>query len=474
MHRQRRFQFSNTKTGDALREIIGSIEREGFICQPRADIWGRGCLGYNAAALINLGSLLSMVILSIGLIVFVAYFFRALFERTGIPDVLFLLGAGILVGPVLGMTSPADFGKAGPVLSTMALIVILLESGTDLDLQALRGALRPTLTLSLLSFGTTSLVIAYVGWAMLGLSLLPAAMLGVICGCTAASVVIPLVQMVDMGEKARTILILESAIADVLSIVGILALLDFATSGGISAGRVAGSTVASMLMATVIGILGGLGWLLVLKIVRRITSSMFATVAYCLLIYGIAEQLGFSGALAALSFGLALSNHRAFGLDRLAHVGEIGKLKAAELNFFAEIVFVLKTFFFVYLGISMQFTAPRMVWLAVLMVVTVCLARHLVVMLTMDRDISRRDAAVSAIMMPKGLVSAVLATIPLQQGVVGGEIIRDATYMIVLVSIVLTAALLPLYDRPPLAYFYGRAMARFAGTGGEEPRNRGP
>lgn len=415
-----------------------------------------------------------MVILSIGLIVFVAYFFRAIFERTGIPDVLLLLGAGILVGPVLGMTSPADYGKVGQALSTMALIVILLESGADLDLQALRGALRPTLTLSLLSFATTGLVIAYVGWALLGLSLLPAAMLGVICGCTAASVVIPLVQMLDMGDKARTILILESAIADVLSIVGVLTLLDFATSGDISAGRVAGATVASILMAAVIGIIGGLGWLLALKVVRRLTSSMFATVAYCFVIYGIAEQAGFSGALAALSFGLALTNHRAFGLDRLAHVGEIGKLKVAEFNFFSEIVFVLKTFFFVYLGISMQFTAPRMVALAALVVVTVCLVRHLVVMLTMDRDISRRDAAVSAIMMPRGLVSAVLATIPLQQGVAGGEIIRDATYMIVLVSIVLTSLLLPLYDRPPLSYFYGRAMARFAPLGGEESRKANP
>jgi len=415
-----------------------------------------------------------MVILSIGLIVFFAYFFRTLFERTGVPDVLMLLVAGIIVGPVLGMTSPADFGKVGQVLSTMALIVILLESGTDLDLQALRGALRPTLTLTLLSFGGTGVVVAYVGWALLGLSPLPAAMLGVICGCTAASVVIPLVQMLDMGDKARTVLILEAAIGDALSIVGILALVEFATSGDISPGRVAGATIASMLMATVIGVIGGLGWLLVLKLVRRLTSSMFATVAYCFVIYGVAEQLGFSGALAALTFGLALTNHRAFGLDRLAHVREVGKLKAAEFSFFAEIVFVLKTFFFVYLGISMQFTAPRMVWLAVLMVVTVCLARHLVVMLAMDRDISRRDAAVSAIMMPKGLVSAVLATIPLQQGVAGGEIIRDATYMIVLVSIVLTSVLLPLCDRPPLAYFYRRAMARFAPDGAGKPGSGAP
>jgi len=48
-------------------------------------------------------------------------------------------------------------------------------------------------------------------------------------------------------------------------------------------------------------------------------------------------------------------------------------------------------------------------------------------------------------MAPKGLASAVLATLPLQFGVVGGELIRDTTYMVVLVSITLTALLVMIY-----------------------------
>jgi cell volume regulation protein A len=48
-------------------------------------------------------------------------------------------------------------------------------------------------------------------------------------------------------------------------------------------------------------------------------------------------------------------------------------------------------------------------------------------------------------MAPKGLAAAVLATLPLEYGVAGGEVIRDTTYMVVLVSITLTALLVMVY-----------------------------
>ena len=73
---------------------------------------------------------LSNIILLVGILVFVAHFLSQLFRKTNIPDVLMLMLLGILVGPALGLVSPSDFGKVGSVLSTIALVVILFESGT--------------------------------------------------------------------------------------------------------------------------------------------------------------------------------------------------------------------------------------------------------------------------------------------------------------------------------------------------------
>jgi Na+:H+ antiporter len=50
-------------------------------------------------------------------------------------------------------------------------------------------------------------------------------------------------------------------------------------------------------------------------------------------------------------------------------------------------------------------------------------------------------------MAPKGLGAAVLASVPLQAGIAGGVIIRDQTYFVVLISILLTATMLPSIDR---------------------------
>ena len=52
---------------------------------------------------------ISTFVFSIGLIIFAAHFFTALFERTRVPDVLPLIFLGILIGPLSGILSPDDW-----------------------------------------------------------------------------------------------------------------------------------------------------------------------------------------------------------------------------------------------------------------------------------------------------------------------------------------------------------------------------
>ena len=81
---------------------------------------------------------MAAILLGIGLLVFLAHFFAALFARTRVPDVLLLMVLGIVLGPVTHLLAPDDFGKVGPVLSNLACLVILFESGLTLDLTILR------------------------------------------------------------------------------------------------------------------------------------------------------------------------------------------------------------------------------------------------------------------------------------------------------------------------------------------------
>ncbi|MGH9585009.1 MAG: cation:proton antiporter, partial [Bryobacteraceae bacterium] len=87
-------------------------------------------------------------ILAVGALVFAAHAFTALFSRTRVPDVLLLTIIGILLGPILHLVKPANFGNVGPVFNAVTLVILLFEAGLSLDLDVLRGAIRPILMLT--------------------------------------------------------------------------------------------------------------------------------------------------------------------------------------------------------------------------------------------------------------------------------------------------------------------------------------
>ncbi len=221
-------------------------------------------------------------------------------------------------------------------------------------------------------------------------------------------------------------------------------------------GKLVGSVLAALIFAAVIGVVGGIGWLLVLGKVRDFPNTISSTLAYVFIIYGMTEILGFSGAIASLALGITLTNFEEFGLQRITNVDQkLVPLNEMDLTFYREAVFLLKTYFFVYLGISIHFGSSLQAYAAIAMVVTTYLMRlFLTRYLFQGESYNLRDAAITSMMAPKGLAAAVLATLPMEFGVAGGETIRDVTYMVVLFSISLTAFLVMLYPKhyPQVAY----------------------
>ncbi|MCK6423892.1 MAG: cation:proton antiporter [Burkholderiaceae bacterium] len=406
---------------------------------------------------------MSTTVLTIGVVVFLAHFLALQFRRTHIPDVLVLVLLGIVIGPLTGVVEPQDFGKVGSVLATIALVVILFESGTALDLATLGRTAVSTVQLTLSCFVLSALVVAGIAQGIYGLELLPALMLGATLGGTASAVVIPLVATLRVGPKPGTVLVMESALTDVLCIVGVFALLQAAAQGQLHAGQVFGSVLAALVFAAVIGVLGGIAWLFVLGRVRGFPNTLSSTLAFVFIVYGATEFLGFSGAIAALALGVTLTNHHRLGLDgRIAAAGmRLEPLTAQDLAFFREAVFLLKTYFFVYLGISIRFGDLQIAAVGLAIVVLLFLLRlPLVRWVFRAPEHSLRDAAIASMMAPKGLAAAVLASLPLERGVAGGEVIRDLAYMVVVQSIALTALLVMLLPLAPVQRLYGRLLGK--------------
>ncbi|MDX8385888.1 MAG: cation:proton antiporter [Gallionella sp.] len=405
---------------------------------------------------------MSITIFAIGLTVFFAHFLSLQFRKTNIPDVLVLVMLGIVLGPILGIVSQEDFGRVGSLFATIALVVILFEGGTTLDMKIMSKSLGTTSKLALGSLVLTSIIVTLIGVYVLELPIISASLLGLILGSTSPAVVIPIVNSLGLSEKPSTVLVLESALSDVLSIIGVFALLQIFQHGEVEPGRVVGEVLSAMIFAAAIGVMGGIGWLLVLGKVRDFPNTISSTLAYVFIVYGLTELLGFSGPIAALALGVTLTNFEKLGLNRIPSIDQnLVPLNEIDLAFFREAVFLLKTYFFIYLGISIEFTDINLAIVAVSMVFLIYAMRLLLTrFICNDPVFSLRDASVISMMGPKGLASAVLATLPLKYGVPGGEMIRDVTYMVVLISITLTALLVIAYPRGITRQLYAKTLKK--------------
>src|SRR5689334_17335865 len=121
-------------------------------------------------------------ILVVGFLIFVAHAFTGLFSRTRVPDVLLLTVIGLVLGPILHLVTPQNFGAVGPVFATVTLIIILFEAGLSLDLDVLRGVLRTTFVLTLANFLFTMIAVGITAHFLLRLSPRLTFMLGAILG----------------------------------------------------------------------------------------------------------------------------------------------------------------------------------------------------------------------------------------------------------------------------------------------------
>jgi len=389
---------------------------------------------------------MATTMLFVGAALIAASLFIVLFRRTQIPDVLLLIGVGLLLGPVTARATPEDFGKVGAAASTIALTIILFESGLSLGAASLLKSARSTLMLSGAAFVTTVGVVAVVATAALGVSPSLALATGAILGGTSSAVVIPLVRQLGLGEQATTVLVLESALTDVLCIVLAYAFLGAVISGTTSALAIEWSVLSSFGLAVLIGAGAALLLLLLVSAVQALPNAMVVLTAWVLITFGVAEELGASGAIAALALGFTLSNRDALGISKrraFAHLQHFDD-SAYVVRFTGDLVFILKTFFFIFLGISIRFSSWSTVAWSLVAVIGAYAARLALVRLTLSAAVTRRDAAVASVMAPKGLAAAVLAGVPLQMGIAGGEAVQQFVYMVVLVSIVVTSLAIPL------------------------------
>lgn len=380
---------------------------------------------------------MATILLQIGVIYFLGHLFNHLFMKYRIPDVLLFMLLGVVIGPILLLVTPQDFGGSGHVLSALALLVILFQSGTTLNMKSLAEVSGVGTLLTLLTF--------VISGALVFLASLPftqswqlSVLTGLILAGTSSAVVIPMTQALGVSDKIKNILLLESSLTDVLCIVLTLAVSRAFIGDGLDVTSVSSQVFLSFAVALVIGAAAGLAW----AYIKQSMPAQFATIAFAILIYSVVELLGFSGPISVMCMGFTLAN-----AHRFKKVPCEATLTDVESGFYSELVFVLKTFFFIYLGISMRFDNWVVLPVSILFMLVLFAVRLILVKGLLRGHPSRVEIFYTTLLIPKGLAAAVLAGVPAQSGVVGAEIIPEIVFPTVLVSIVLTSLLIPVASR---------------------------
>lgn len=353
-----------------------------------------------------------------GLLV-LAYLANRFSRRTRVPDVVVLLVCGMLLGPVLHWIDAARFPDVMRGVGTLALILILFAAGLELNLRRALKQFMAGMVLAVLSYGLTFGCVAYFSIRWLGMHTMPALLVAAPLACISGSIVLPILDQLDLRHDLKTTLVIEAAFGDGLGALGVSVLLGLVgghtatQSGGAILGGVFALFLFKFFLAFVIGVVAGVLWV---KLLPHISDKQFwqvLTFAAVLMVYSATNAVGGSDLFAVIVFGATLASLldpqnslQEFGFEIMA-VGQSDQIH----SFHSELAFLVRSFFFVLLGAMISFHGLRKQLLTSLGILAVLLVVRFVAVMCSRmawRGTSSREREFATLLIPRGLITAVL------------------------------------------------------------------
>ncbi|MFD8233133.1 cation:proton antiporter [Streptomyces sp. NPDC059696] len=346
------------------------------------------------------------ILFGVGLTFVLAVGSQILAARLRVPALIVLLPAGFTAGALTDDIHPDRLlGAAFAPMVSLAVAVILYDSGLGLDLRKLRGRQRRTVGRLIvagvvLSWAATTVYAAPV----LGMSGQAALVLGAILVVSGPTVVGPLLAFVRPDDRLQRILTWEGSLVDPVG--GILGALVYAAVLHDGSGGGFGHRVVQFATSVGVGLAGAvvgtaLLWLLLAKLRLGDVPATSAQLATVIAVAAACDMVrDDSGLIAAIVMGLAVVYLPGFDVPE-------------ERPFFETLVRLIIGLLFV--SISATVT-PASVWHVLLpalglVAVLVLVARPLAAWLaTLGAGLTRGERGFLAWMAPRGIVAAANAS----------------------------------------------------------------
>ena len=375
-----------------------------------------------------------VVLLAAGVVVFLGVAGEAFFKKTGIPDVAFLMILGVIIGPVLGIIQPEAVIQIVPYFAALALIIIMFDGGLNLDIKHMVKTAHFAFTLAILGFILSVVLVTLGAHYALGWFWLDSILLGAIVGGSSSAIVFGLVRNIRISEETKSMLSFESALTDILSTIVAFILFEAVLAGQFNISTLEETLGRAIVVGLVLGFGVGVPWMYVSTKLANAQHGYMLTLGILFVLFFLANSFGESGALTALVFGLMLGNKR--------HLARVLKFKLPKIEMddptHNQLTFLVRSFFFVFVGLMASFGQIEYVIFGVLITVAIYYGRTIVAKITLTKRFSQLDRKVTKVMIPRGLAAAVLATYPITMGLPNAEAYPQIVFFIILSSVIIT------------------------------------
>ncbi len=347
-------------------------------------------------------------------ITIIGFFANYFFKKTKIPDIIWLMLFGYLLGPILNIVNPTILHSLIPYFSAIALLVILFDAGSRIDIYKLIEESGYTLFLTLLSYILSFTLVYLILFYILRFDLVLSIIIASVTGGTSSAIVIPLVDSLKGSLRKETSLILklESILTDPLVIIVTLVILEvFSFNKGFHGKQIIEGILSMLSISVFLGFVTGIIWSIIWHKFEKYEYNYVFTLAFLLIMYVISDYFGGSGAIAVFTIGLMLGNIRKIRqMFRIKH--SVTGLSEEIKDFNSYLVFFIRSFFFSLIGMVLSLENIYFIIVGFVISLTIYTTRYLSVLIfSKFENLSKKERILFSFMIPRGLAAAVLVSL---------------------------------------------------------------
>ena len=372
-----------------------------------------------------------LILIGAGLII-VSVLTSVLAFRFGAPLLLVFLGIGLLAGED-GLGLVFDDVDTAYFVGSLALAVILFDSGFGTRTQTLRRAAAPAIVLATIGVLLTALLVGVAARFLFDLPWRHAFLLGAIISSTDAAAVFFLLRTggVKIYKRARSLLEVESGSNDPMAIFLTIFFIELILSGT-ATDSLAQAFFIGFGMQMGLGLVAGLiaGYAIV-EVVNRVQLEEalypIAVMAAALCLFAITGYLGGSGFLAVYVAGIVAGNRDMKGTASLRRY-QNGMTWLAQIVMFLVLGLIATPSEFIPVALPAIVLALFLMFIGRPIAVWLCL---------LPFRYDRQTTAFASWVGLRGAVSILLGILPAVSGVEGADLYLNVAIIMVLTSLLI-------------------------------------